>query len=58
MSEYSLKGVVWGSDEFIDIMTKVKRDEIVSEELRSIDEALSKITTDEGWNYLIGRTIG
>ncbi len=53
MSEYSLRGVEWGSKEFVKIMEKAKREEAYNEDVRVVDEMLRHIKTRDGHRYLI-----
>jgi len=58
MTNKTLKDVVWGSDEFYELLRKREHVAKVEEEKRIVDEMLSQITTTEASRYLIGKITG
>lgn len=58
MTNKTLKDVVWGSDEFYELLRKREYATKVEKEKRIINEMLSQITTTEASRYLIGKITG
>lgn len=58
MTDKTFKDVVWGSDEFYELLRKKEHTAKVAEEKRIINEMLLQITTTEAGRYLIGKITG
>lgn len=53
MEKHPLQGVVWGSKEYFEIIKKNERSRLIEDEIALVDDLLTSLTTDEGWEYLI-----